>query len=130
MEDDPTTSDAVVASPPARLSPKSSTPMSCSASEGITPLTTTTEPQRSSYVVRYEGNSSKRWDGREIVLDGSWLELLYQPSELVNGKRVCLPWMAKGGKVKNWNAVVVGSEQLSETNLAPSDSSKGILCKL
>lgn len=58
------------------------------------------------YTVKYEGNSSKRWDGREIVLDGNWLETLYQPSELVPGKIFSLPWMTKGG-TQHWSAVVV-----------------------
>jgi len=51
------------------------------------------------YCVRYEGNSSKWWDGREILLDGEWLESLYEPSELVPGKELSLPWQGYWGTV-------------------------------
>jgi hypothetical protein len=58
------------------------------------------------YTVRYEGNNSKRWDGREILLDGEWLESLYPKEDLTPGKIVNLPWQTKGG-VKVWTAVLV-----------------------
>ena len=59
-------------------------------------------------------------------MDGNWLEQLYKPSELVASKKVCFPWMAKGGYQQTWNAVVVGSgdQQILPTN-QPSDSMKG-----
>ena len=46
---------------------------------------TSADSQSRSYIVRYEGNSSKKWDGREIVMDGNWLEQLYKPPELIAG---------------------------------------------
>ena len=61
------------------------------------------------YCVRYKGNTSKRWDGREILLDAEWLESLYDPLELIVGKKVRLPWRAKGG-IQHWNAVVIRPE--------------------
>ena len=48
------------------------------------------------YRIRYEGNSSKRWDCREILLDADWLESLYEPGELIAGKQVSLLGRAKG----------------------------------
>ena len=51
------------------------------------------------YCVRYQNNSSKRWDGKMIWLDAEWLEELYNPSELVPGLEVKLPWATKGGKM-------------------------------
>ena len=61
------------------------------------------------YRIRYEVNSSKRWDGREILLDVDWLESLYEPGELIAGKQVSLPWQGKGN-VKYWNAVILQQE--------------------
>lgn len=58
------------------------------------------------YLVRYQNNSSKRWDNKEIWLDAEWLEELYSPSQLVPGFEVKLPWASKGGKISYWNAVV------------------------
>jgi len=59
------------------------------------------------YCVRYEGNSSKRWDGWEILLDGDWPESLYEPSELVPGKKLSLPWQGKRGHITHWRAIVI-----------------------
>ena len=47
------------------------------------------------YCGRYERNNSKRWDGRETSIDGEWLESLYSPSELVEGKHLSLHWQTK-----------------------------------
>lgn len=62
---------------------------------------------KTQYSVKYVGNSSKRWDGRVISLEGQWLETLYEPAELVPGKQVSLPWLKKGGAVQYWSAEVV-----------------------
>ena len=62
--------------------------------------------------VRYEGNNSKRWDGKEIFLEASVLEDLYEPAQLMHGSHVTIPWKGKGGRVSNWNAVIVNLEQL------------------
>ena len=67
------------------------------------------------YCVRYEGNQSKKWDGREITLDGKWLESLYDVAELVPGKQLSLPWQAKGGRMEEWKAVLI-----SATSTSPS----------
>ena len=79
-------------------------------------IDSTTEPSmlptgqmETKYCVRYEGNQSKRWDGREITLDGAWLESLYRPAELIPGKQLSLPWHGKGGRVQSWKAVLISS---------------------
>ena len=60
------------------------------------------------YVVRYEGNNSSKWDGKEIVLESEFLESLVEdPAELVPGKIVRLPWEKKGGGTQDWFAVIV-----------------------
>ena len=59
------------------------------------------------YLVQYENNGSKRWDGRVLYIDGEWLESLYQPSELGIGSKVKLPWSGKGGKITYWNGAIV-----------------------
>ena len=40
-----------------------------------------TDPEEIKYWVCYKGNDSKRWNGREILSDGNWLESIYQTSE-------------------------------------------------
>lgn len=108
------------------------------------PITSNQEPAdlppltKEKYYVQYYGNSSKRWDGKVIVVDGSWLEGLYAPSELVPGKELSLPYTKKGGVVQNWKAVVV----LPAANPSPATvakpappaavpaSGKGIFCLL
>lgn len=57
--------------------------------------------------IRYEGNSSARWDGKEVLIDREWLETLYPPSLLVEGKEVCLPYPQRDGKVDEWKGIIV-----------------------
>ena len=64
-------------------------------------------PAPKRYFVRFEGNQSKRWDGKEVELDGGWLESLYSPEELETGSELSLPWPGKGKKVTNWKVVIV-----------------------
>lgn len=48
------------------------------------------------------------------MLDADWLESLYEPSELLVGKTISLPWRAKGG-IQHWKAVIIRPEdQLSK----------------
>ncbi len=58
------------------------------------------------YTLRYEGNNSKRWDGKTIVLDGAYLESVVEGDELVPGKVIQLPWNKKGGGTEYWKAVI------------------------
>lgn len=66
-------------------------------------------PQGSStqYCIRYEGNNSKRWDGKVIWIDASVLDELYDETELTNGSHVVVPWKGKGNKISHWKAVLV-----------------------
>ena len=59
------------------------------------------------YLIRYENNGSKRWDGREIFVNASWLEEIYSADELCDGAKIRLPWRGKGKKTEYWNAVLV-----------------------
>ena len=59
------------------------------------------------YVLRFKGNQSVRWDGKEIVLDGDWLEELYDKAELCPGRIVKLPWEGKNGKSVDWKVMIV-----------------------
>ena len=60
------------------------------------------------YYIKFEGNNSKRWDGKIISLLSDQIEDIYDPSELVPGFNVTLPWPSKGSKkVTNWNGVIV-----------------------
>ena len=46
-----------------------------SAAGNATGTSYTQQPEKN-YFIRYEGNGSKRWDGKEITVDGKWLENL------------------------------------------------------
>jgi hypothetical protein len=60
------------------------------------------------YYFEFCDNNSKRWDGRQLVGEEEWLEGLYEPDELVVGKRIELPFPVKGSSsVKYWSAVIV-----------------------
>ena len=79
------------------------------AASGITAEETiiATSATSRKYTVRYQNNNSKRWDGKEIVLDGEWLETMYSPHDLQPGKVLSLPWSGKNGREETWSAVVV-----------------------
>lgn len=49
-------------------------------------VTCTTAAGERKYCVNYQGNSSKRWDGKKIIVDSETLESLYDVKELVLGK--------------------------------------------
>ena len=82
------------------------------------------------YCIRYEGNSSKRWDGKEILLDAEWMEGLYSESELVAGKKLSLPWQGKGGRVTYWRAVLVPPTPTPTTSRCICSVQSGNLCNL
>lgn len=68
---------------------------------------TSSRGSRKTYLVRFEGNNSKKWDGHDVELDGEWLESLYDVSELqIPGKHLSLPWPGKGRQIRHWNAVI------------------------
>jgi len=60
-----------------------------------------------SYVVRFEGNDSRKWDGKEVYEDKEVLDELYDSSELVHGAKISYPWRLKGSKLTHWNAIFV-----------------------
>lgn len=72
-------------------------------------MTTMAEGESSSqqYVVRFNNNNSKRWDGKEVWLDPEVLDELYDSSELFDGANITVPWKGKGGKISHWNAVFI-----------------------
>ena len=63
--------------------------------------------QRQQYMVRSDGNNSKRWDGKEVWLDTEVLDELYKSSELFH---VANPWKGKGGKISHRKGVFVDPE--------------------
>lgn len=62
------------------------------------------KPKR--YIVRFEGNNSKRWDGKEIWIEAEVLDELYSEAELVHGAEITMPWRSKG-KITHWKAIFV-----------------------
>ena len=105
------------------LQPAASAPEPASTLQPVSPLqqpTHTVEPAAShlepvsvlkpqKYVLRYTGNKSKKWDGKEIILHHDYLQSLVEESELVPGQNVKLPWSKRGGGTEVWNAVIVGA---------------------
>ena len=59
-----------------------------------------------SYIVRFEGNSSKRWDGKEVYINAEVLDELYSKDELIDGAQVTVPWKSKG-KITHWKAIFI-----------------------
>ena len=62
------------------------------------------KPKR--YVVRFEGNNSKKWDGKEVWLDAEVLDELYSENELVHGCTITVPWKSKKN-ITHWNAIFI-----------------------
>ena len=59
------------------------------------------------YIVRFEDNNNKRWDGKEVWLNTKVLDELYDSSELFDGANVIVPWKGKGGKMSHWKGVFI-----------------------
>ena len=76
-----------------------------------------------SYVVRFEGNHSRKWDGKEVYVDKEVLDELYDSSELVHGAKISYPWRSKGGKLTHWNAIFVDP---TVSNSATTACSSGV----
>ena len=68
-------------------------------------MASNSEAQR--HLVRFEGNNSKKWDGKEVWLDPYVLDELYDPKELLHGAKLSVPFKGKGGKITHWNAIYV-----------------------
>lgn len=68
---------------------------------------TCTTAGKRKYCIKYEGNGSKRWDGKKITVNSETLESLYDTKELVVGKDVVIPWPTTNGEVQNWKGVLV-----------------------
>ena len=85
--------------------PTDETSVDCSTSNQA--ASTNPRGSKKTYLVRFQGNNSKKWDGHDVELDGEWLESLYDVSELKNpGKQLSLPWPGKGKQIRQWNAVI------------------------
>ena len=58
------------------------------------------------YIVRFEGNNSKRWDGKESWIEAEILDELYSEAELVHDAEIMVPWRSKG-KITHWKGVFI-----------------------
>ena len=58
------------------------------------------------YIVCFEGNNSKRWDGKESWIEAEILDELYSEAELVHGAEIMVPWRSKG-KITHWKGIFV-----------------------
>ena len=48
------------------------------------------------YIVRFNNNSNRCWDGKEVWLDAEIQDELYDGSELIDGANIIAPWKEKG----------------------------------
>ena len=58
------------------------------------------------YIVRFEGNNSKRWDGKKSWIEAGVLDELYTKEELVHGTEIMVPWRSKG-KITHWKGIFI-----------------------
>ena len=57
-------------------------------------------------IVRFEGNNSKRWDGKETWIEAEILDELYSEAGLKHGAEIMVPWRSKG-KITHWKGIFV-----------------------
>ena len=62
------------------------------------------KPKR--YIVHFEGNNSKRWDGKETWIEAEILDELYSEAELKHGAEIMVPWRSEG-KITHWKGIFV-----------------------
>ena len=55
----------------------------------------------------FEGNASKKWNGKTIAVEEEDLEGECSGADLSLGAVVELPYPGKGGKVEHWKGVIV-----------------------
>ena len=63
--------------------------------------------------VRFEGNQSKRWDGKEALIDYDWIKEQVDTTELLPGNAISIPWPNKGGDIEYWKGIVVNVDDAS-----------------
>ena len=63
--------------------------------------------------IRFEGNQSKRWDGKEALIEYDWLKEQVGATQLSPGNKVNIPWPTRGGEVQYWKGVVVNNDDAS-----------------
>ena len=82
--------------------------------------------------VRFEGNQSKRWDGKEVLIDYDWMKKQIDATQLFPGSTINIPWPIKGGETQIWKGVVVsvdGASMGQDTATTAEKKAKGIKAK-
>lgn len=81
------------------------------------------QTQRRDYIVRFKGNNSRRWDGKDIIFDGEWLEETYSKEKLCPGRVLEIPYHGKG-----WRVVImsVPASTSEGTISVPASTSEGM----
>lgn len=98
-----------------------------SVSRGATsPAMESTEKQKTVWV-RYEGNGSKKWDGKVIEVEAAWLEEDCG-QELQVGAEITMPWKGKGGKIVQWNQGVIVEDKEPSKPQPKKKKSKSTVC--
>ena len=53
---------------------------------------TNTDEATRNICIRFEGNQSKHWDGKEVLVDYKWVKHKVDATELLPGSTVIIPW--------------------------------------
>ena len=83
-------------------------------------------------MLRFEGNQSKRWDGKEVLIDYDWMKEQIDATQLFLGNAINIPWPIKGGETQIWKGVVVsvdGASMGQDTATTAEKKAKGIKAK-
>lgn len=59
------------------------------------------------YVLRFEGNDSRKWDGKEVTVEPEQLEGTYDPADIVPGAVVQVPYPGRDGEIELWKGVIM-----------------------
>ena len=62
---------------------------------------TNTDEATRNICIRFEGNQSKRWDGKEVLVDYEWVKEKVDATQLLPRSTVNIPWPIKGGEIQN-----------------------------
>ena len=82
--------------------------------------------------VRFEGNQSKRWDGKEVLIDYDRMKEQIDATQLFPGSAINIPWPIKGGETQICKGVVVsvdGASMGQDTATTAEKKAKGIKAK-
>ena len=63
--------------------------------------------------IRFEGNQSKCWGGKEALIEYDWLKEQVGATQLSPGNKVTIQWPTRGGEIQYWKGAVVNNDDAS-----------------